>query len=96
MDPVNRNALRGVNPTANYYSMVRGVISHVYLGAVGRQMRVKSFTLEAAIALSAACPISQSFTDKVIFINLDWHLNNHWSLLVEVGTETSQFHFTLY
>lgn len=89
MDPVNCNALWGLNPTANYYSMARGVISHVYLGTVRKQMRVESLTLETDITSSAVWPISQSLTHNVFFINLDRHLNSHWSLPVDHGTDMS-------
>lgn len=34
MDPIHCNSLRGLNSTVNYYSVVWGVASHVYLGAV--------------------------------------------------------------
>lgn len=52
MDPIHRNALWGLNPTTNYYSVVRGVTGHVYLGAVGKETRVESLD----ITLSAIQP----------------------------------------
>ena len=41
MDPVDGNALRSLNPTANYYSVVRVVTGHVDLGAVRMETKVR-------------------------------------------------------
>ncbi len=68
MDPIHRDSLWGLNPTANHYSVVRGVTGHVYLGAVGKQMRVESLDM----TLSATQPTSLSLA--ILFIYFDWYL----------------------
>lgn len=79
MDPIHRNALWGLNPTANYYSVVRGVTGHVYLGAVGMQTMVESLD----ITLSAIQLTSKSLA--IIFIYFDWHLVKCSSRVIDTG-----------
>lgn len=42
MDPVHREALSRFNLTANYYSVMRGVASQIYLGAVRARGTLKT------------------------------------------------------
>ena len=52
MDPIYRYALWGLNTTANYHAMVRGVTGHVYLGAVEKETKEDLFNLVTRVALS--------------------------------------------
>lgn len=41
MDPIKRNVFWGLNPTANYFDVVRGVAGHIYLGAVRGKIHLR-------------------------------------------------------
>lgn len=80
MDPVHGNALWGLNPTADYYSVARGVTGHVDLGAVRKETRVERLSLERGIALYAVQPTSQSLVHngKSVSDILQLHIQGFW------------------
>lgn len=52
MDPIKRNAFWGLDPTANYFSVVRGVAGNINLGAVREEIHLRDTHLSICSSTS--------------------------------------------